>query len=246
MHLTNSDNRRPRFSIIIPAYNEELRIGKTLNNLYHLLDKIEFRDYEILVIVNGSIDKTFEIAKRFKRVKAYNHPEQIGKGGAIRVGISLSSASEAIGFLDADESTSPADYLKLYKALIQYSADCVIASRYTTGAYITKKQALRRIIFSRAYNWLFARLIFGLNLSDTQCGAKVFSKGALEKVKRKFSSNGFEIDLEILWHLNRNHKKIIEIPIKWKHEKFSTFSLKNVPRMFFSTLRMLISGVIYG
>lgn len=246
MHPNRSDNRRPRLSIIIPAYNEELRIGKTLNTLFQYLDNIEFKDYELLVIVNGSIDRTFEIAKQFKRVRAYNHPEQIGKGGAIRVGISLSSASETLGFLDADESTSPADFLKLYKAILCYSADCAIASRYSKGAVIEKKQPLRRIIFSRCYNWLFAHLIFGLNISDTQCGAKVFRKSALDEVKSKFSSNGFEIDLEMLWHLKRNRKKIIEIPIRWKHEEYSTFSLKNIPRMFFATLRMLIRGVVYG
>ena len=246
MHPNRSDNRRPRLSIIIPAYNEELRISKTLNNLFQYMDKREFKDYEILVIVNGSIDRTYEIAKQFKHAKAYNHPEQIGKGGAIRVGVSLSSASEAIGFLDADESTSPAEFLKLYKALFYYSVDCVIASRYSKGAVIAKKQSLTRIIFSRCYNWLFARLMFGLNISDTQCGAKVFRKDALDEVKSKFSSNGFEIDLEMLWYLKRNRKKIIEIPIRWKHEEYSTFSLKKIPKMFISTLRMLICGVVYG
>ena len=246
MHLNISNNRKPRLSIIIPAYNEELRISTTLNNLLLYLDKIAFKGYELLVIVNGSIDRTLEIVKQFKRVKAYNHPEQIGKGGAIRVGLSLSSASEAVGFLDADESTSPADFLKLYKALFHYSADCAIASRYAKGAVITKKQPLRRIFFSRGYNWLFAHLIFGLNISDTQCGAKVFRKSALDEVKSKLSSNGFEIDLEMLWHLKRKRKKIIEIPIRWKHEEYSTFSLKKIPRMFISTLRMLIRGVVYG
>jgi len=246
MNPNRSDNRRPRLSIIIPAYNEELRIGTSLNNLFQCLDKMKFKDYEILVIVNGSIDRTFEIAKQFKCVKAYNHPEKIGKGGAIRVGISLSSASVAIGFLDADESTSPAEFLKLYKALLRYFADCTIASRYVKGAFITKKQPLRRIIFSRCYNWLFAHLLFGLNISDTQCGAKVFRKSALDEVKSKFSSDGFEIDLEMLWHFKKNRKKIIEIPIRWKHEKYSTFSLKTIPGMFFSTLRMLIRGVVYG
>ena len=246
MHPNRSGNRRPRHSIIIPAYNEELRIRKALNTLFQYLDKVAFKGYEILVIVNGSIDRTYEIAKQFKRVKAYNHPKRIGKGGAIRVGISLSSASEVIGFLDADESTSPAEFLKLYKALFHYSADCAIASRYLKRELVTKKQPLRRIIFSRCYNWLFVRLIFGLNISDTQCGAKVFRKSALDEVKSKFSSNGFEIDLEMLWRFKKNQKKIIEIPIRWKHEEYSTFSLKNIPGMFFSTLRMLIRGVVYG
>lgn len=245
MHSNSSDNRKPSLSIIIPAYNEELRIGKTLTNLLQYFDKTDFKDYELLVIVNGSIDRTFEISKQFKRVKAFNHPEQIGKGGAIRVGLSLSSASEALGFLDADESTSPADFLKLYKALFHYSADCTIASRYVKGAIITEKQPLRRIFFSKCYNWLFARLLFGLNISDTQCGAKVFRKSALDEVESKLSSNGFEIDLEMLWYFNKNRKKIIEIPIMWKHDDYSTFSLKNIPSMFFSTLRILIRGVIY-
>ncbi|MEK6817721.1 MAG: glycosyltransferase [Nanoarchaeota archaeon] len=170
---------KEKISIIIPAYNEEKRIGKTLEQnlkFFKELQKKKILDFEIIVVVNGSRDKTIDIVKEFSKKNKelkYLNLKRGAKGYAVIEGFkeALKSDSNLIGFKDADMATSPEAYYDLIKNI--GNADGIIASRYVDGAIINPKPTLERRIASRIYN-LFIRFLFFLPYRDTQCGAKIF------------------------------------------------------------------------
>src|SRR3989338_629340 len=120
-----------KLTLIIPAYNEEKRIEKTLESYSHFfLDKMK-ENFEILIILNGCRDKTREIIEKFSNGKKYikfkEFEKAIGKGGAIIEGFKIAD-SELIGYVDADGATNPETFYKLVKGINGY--DGVIASRW--------------------------------------------------------------------------------------------------------------------
>ncbi|MDD1705441.1 MAG: glycosyltransferase, partial [Methanoregulaceae archaeon] len=171
-----SKRRRVRltadFSIIIPAYNEEVRIGL-------LLSQMPGSGGRYLVICDGD-DSTPAIVREF----AASHPEldlrcqtyasRLGKGGAVKEGF-IRTTTPLVGFMDADASTSITQMVSLFNALD--GADCVIGSRWLPGSIVPERQGMARRLESRGFNILI-RILFGLSLTDTQCGAKVFKKSA--------------------------------------------------------------------
>jgi glycosyltransferase involved in cell wall biosynthesis len=142
---------------------------------------------------------------------------------------------DKVGFVDADESIEPDDVKRMFDALSL--ADVVIASRRLKNSRILVKQPLKRRISSIAFN-IFARVVFGLGFSDTQCGAKVFRKEVVREVFNDLKTKGFEFDVELLWRLKKKGYNIIEFPIIWKHSDGSSFSLSNAPMMLFSLLKV--------
>src|SRR3989344_986048 len=141
-----------KICIIIPAYNEERRIGKTLeyySNYFNNLFKKEKLDYEILVVINNTTDRTEEVVKKLaernKRV-LYLNLKPGGKGFAVIEGFkdALKRENDLIGFVDADMATSPEEYWKLIKNIGNY--DGIIASRYVKGAIIDPKPSKQRLI----------------------------------------------------------------------------------------------------
>ena len=156
----------PNLSIIIPAYNEEERIPKTLNSyLDYLKGKINF---EILVIINGCTDNTLgvvkKIAQKNKEVKYVDIGKVASKGIAVTEGFKLAD-SELIGFVDADLATPPNAFYDLVQNIENY--DAVIASRWMKNSKINKSQPLTRIIAGRSFN-ILVNLLFNLKLKDTQ------------------------------------------------------------------------------
>ena len=172
-----SDAEFPRYTIVIPAYNEESRITQPLIRYAE-----EFTDSEILVVLNGCTDRTAEkvrnVAERYAHVVPLDIAEPLGKGGAIRVGFHLARAN-AIGFVDADGSTPPEELRRLFEHL--HAADAVIGSRWHPDSIVDIAQPIMRRVASRCFN-LIVRILLGLSYSDTQCGAKVFRKDALKQV----------------------------------------------------------------
>ncbi len=219
---------------MIPAYNEENRIRGVLERYRDF-----YSSYEIIVVCNGCADSTPEIAEELaredKRVRVLVFKEKLGKGGAITEGFK-SAKGELIGFLDADESVDPENYLKIVTA-IRGDVDGAIGSRRATGAKILISQPLMRRTASRVFNVL-VRGLFGLNFKDTQCGAKAFRKDAIADVINGVSSIGYEFDVELLWRLQKGGKRIVEVPIVWSHGEGSKFNLKSAPTMLVSMLRI--------
>ncbi|MFC2060350.1 dolichyl-phosphate beta-glucosyltransferase [Chloroflexota bacterium] len=225
-------------SLVVPAYNEESRIEAVALNYAS-----SFPEAEIIVVCNGCVDNTLSIASRLsdghRNIRALNFKEKIGKGGAIIEGFKTAQG-DIIGFVDADESTSPEDVARMLNAMTD-KEDGVIASRKLKDSRILVKQPLLRRLASKAFN-IMVRLMFGLKFRDTQCGAKVFRKEAIKTVLPQLKTGGFEFDIELLWKLKLRGYRIIEFPITWRHSEGSTFSLSHAPRMFCSLMRMRFSS----
>lgn len=222
-----------RISIVIPAHNEQSRIEPTVVAYARY-----FTGHEIIVVCNGCGDSTPAIVERlsteYPGIRLLVHARSLGKGGAIVEGIRHASG-EIVGFVDADESVAPCDFDHLCAELQDF--DAAIASRRVAGARILLKQPIPRRLASRAFN-VFVRLVFGLELTDTQCGAKAFRTSAIGAVVDGILSTGFEFDVELLWRLRRQGYSVTEVPITWRHSPGSTFSLLCGPRMLLSLLRL--------
>lgn len=219
-------------SIIVPAYNEEIRLNGVISSLIK-----EFPDHEIIFVCDGE-DNSEDIVKMASRINPnvmlLSFKERLGKGGALIEGFRASSGNE-IGFVDADESVEPADLKDMFQLLKR--ADCVIASRRLNSSLILRNPPIKRRIASKLFN-IFVRILFGLPFKDTQCGAKVFKRDAIYDILDDLVTFGFEIDVEILWRLNNNNFIIIEHPITWKHSDGSKFKLSHSKNMLFSLLKI--------
>ena len=171
----------------MPAYNEERRIGFTLesySNYFEALRKDKLLDYEVLIVMNNTNDRTEEIVKTFmktnKCIKYLNFKER-GKGFAVIEGFkdALLRKNNLIGFVDADCSTPPEAFYDLIKKINR--SDGAIASRYLKESIINPKPTFKRWLSSRTFNILIRGLLF-IPYRDTQCGGKLFKRNALEKV----------------------------------------------------------------
>ncbi|MCX8178884.1 MAG: glycosyltransferase family 2 protein [Candidatus Aenigmarchaeota archaeon] len=216
-------------SLIIPAYNEEKRIGEVLDILVK-----SFSNYEIIVVDDGSKDKTKEIALS-KGVKVVSYKKNKGKGFAVKKGL-LHAIGDIIGFVDADKSINPLYIKKVFDE--SEHADMSIATRRNKNSRIIIRQPIMRVIFSLIFNLVVVRLIFGLNISDSQCGCKAMKRNVAKYLAKNMKSKGFEFDVEMLWLAKMKNYKIKEVPVVWKHEKNSTFNLLNGPKMFLSLIKI--------
>lgn len=235
-----------KVSIIIPAYNEEKRIGKTLEanlKFFKGLKKRKILDFEIIVVVNGSNDKTLDIVKYFakknKELK-YMDLKRGGKGYAVIEGFkkALKFKNDLIGFKDADMATKPEAFYDLIKKI--KDADGIIASRYLRGAIINPKPTLERIFASRIFNFMI-KILLGLKFRDTQCGAKLFRRGALEKTIPKLTFSQLAFDVDILYTMKKLGFKIKEVPTIWSDEKYSKVNfVSSGPWMALAIIRLRI------
>lgn len=220
-------------SIVIPAYNEENRLPKTLAAIFDFLDK-EKIETEVIVVDDGSRDGTKKLAEDFalirKNLKVISYAENKGKGGAVKTGV-MAAAGEFILFLDADNSTSMGG-IKQVQDLLNQGYDVVIGSRKIKGAKILKQQPFFRRFLGSGFN-LFVKIILGLSdYSDTQCGFKGFHREAARNIFSKAKIIGFAFDTELLCIATNLNYKIKEMPIFWQDEKQSTVRLKSVRNIF--------------
>tara|TARA_Y100000310_G_scaffold339097_2_gene430699 strand:- start:402 stop:1178 length:777 start_codon:yes stop_codon:yes gene_type:complete len=228
-----------KLSIVIPAYNEEKRIVKTLQRYTKYFNKELKNQYEIFIAINGCKDNTEGVVKTFtkkhKEVKYKDVGKVDAKGAALIEGFKIVQG-DYIGFVDADGATPPHAFYDLYKQI--GNNEGVIASRWMKGAIMTPKQPLIRRIASRCFNVL-VRILFLLPYNDTQTGAKLFKKKPLKTILPElgFSQWGFDIDL--LYILRRHGYKIKEIPTEWHDDPNSVLKInKAAPEMFLSIIRL--------
>ena len=242
-----------KISIVIPAYNEEKRIGKTLNaysRYFNSIIKEKDLDYEILVVINNTTDRTKGIVKKIqnknKKIR-YLDLKQGGKGYAIIEGFkdSLRRKNDLIGFVDSDMSTLPEEYARLALDIGEY--DGIIASRYLPGAIVKPKPTTQRMVSSRIYN-LWIRFLFLMPYHDTQCGAKVFKREAVAKVVNKLIITKWAFDVDLLYNLRKYGFKIKETPTRWSDAAYSKINfLKAGPIMALSMLRLrLLNSPLKG
>src|SRR3989338_5463861 len=207
-------------SVIIPAYNEEKRLPKTLANIDGYLSRQSY-DYEILVVDNGSTDKTAEIARvfssQFLGLKLVEGKFGRGKGYAVKMGMIAAQGDYRL-FADADNSTSIDQVEKMWPEF-EKGFDVVIGSRDVKGAVLDPPQPwLRRVVLGDGFK-LYRKIIIGLwGIEDTQCGFKAFTKRAAEDIFPKSRVEHFAFDPEILLIAKKFGYKIKEIPVRWKND----------------------------
>ncbi len=226
--------------LIIPAYNEEKRIIKNLNDYSKT-----FSNWKIIVVVNGSTDNTYRLVKKFSEthnnVKAIEVKEKIRKGGAVKLGfnnaLQTAKNNDLIGFVDADSSTSPQEFQKLVKEIQKEKLDGIIASRYSHGGKISPRQPKSRRIASRILN-LLVRILFNLRHADTQCGAKLFRAKALKKIINKMKEKSWMFDVELLHLLKKSNNKIESVGINWKNDSRSHLNLMKTPKFFYDIIKI--------
>ncbi len=203
----------PLLSIIIPAHNEEIRLPRALRQVFAFLEKQTY-SAEVVIVENGSSDRTFEMAHEFEARHAnliVIHEAQAGKGNAVRRGI-LEAHGEYRFICDADLSM-PINELEKFLPPVLNDFDIAIASREAPGAVRYNEPAYRHW-GGRAIN-LAIRLLILPGLNDTQCGFKCFRAETAEKLFSQQTLTGWSFDIEILYLARRKHLRIKEIPVQW-------------------------------
>lgn len=236
-------------SIVIPAYKEEKRIHKILEAIAEYEKKVDF-EIETVVVVDGSPDKTGEAAHKFdskvKHLVVVDRKENKGKGYTVREGM-LKSHGKYRLFADADNSTPVEQADKLLKYSKEF--DVVVGSRYTHGSELAIPQSFVRKTGSRILN-LFIRATAVPGIYDTQCGFKLFSEQAAERVFSKQTFDRFSFDIEILAIAKRMGYRIKEVGITWYDDPHSTVSpIKDGMRMLkdaWKVRKNIVSGVYKG
>ena len=237
-------------SVIIPAYNEEKRLPKTLEEIDKYLSKQNY-DYEILAVNDGSKDKTVEVAKslllKIRNLKVTGYKVNQGKGYAVRFGM-LEARGDYRIFTDADNSTSIDQVEKMWPEF-EKGYDIVIGSRDVKGAILDPPQPwLRQLILGEGFK-LLRKIIVGLwGIEDTQCGFKCFKGKVIEDVFPKCKINRFAFDPEFLIIAKKLGYKIKEIPVYWRNDPESKVKFKWMVNMGLELLKIrwnLIKG-IYG
>lgn len=230
-------------SLVIPAYNEEKRILRTLEAYTNALHMA----YELIVVPNGCSDNTQALVQKFidkhpeSPIRSVVIPETVGKGGAIRKGFS-EAKGDVIGFVDADLATPVQDVLRLFQTLQNSHAHGVIASRLYPGSVVHGRGIVRGIA-SHAFASL-VRFITDLDFRDTQCGAKLFTRESLTHILAELSANDMTIDVDLLLAARKHKLKIVEIPTEWYDRADSAQLgsplglLKSGIKMFFTLIRL--------
>src|SRR6266496_4700065 len=225
----------PPFTVVIPCFNEEARIGDTLRvTLDYLASNAP--DSELIVVNDGSTDATAAIARekldraRIQTRLLENFPNR-GKGAAVRSG--LLAAREPIGlFFDADLSTPLGETPKLIQPIANGEVDIAFGSRALDRSLIGVHQPWRREQGGRVFN-LLVRVATGLPFWDTQCGFKAFRLDVCRPILEAARVDGFAFDVELLLLAHRAGLRIREIPVRWNHAEGSKVSF------FRDSLRML-------
>jgi dolichyl-phosphate beta-glucosyltransferase len=211
--------------VIVPAYNEAVRIGPTIDALSHHLDAMQISS-TIRVIDNGSSDHTAEVVDaavdqdQRTRVTVEGCARR-GKGNAVRRGM-VTAQSRWVGFCDADLAT-PAEAITPAVRHLQDGWPVVIGSRHIEGARLVQPQSLTRRAGGRGFR-LLARHLGGTDtIADTQCGFKFFEGGVARHLFSEVTSSGFAFDVEVLARAQQRGYAIKELPVEWTDRDGSTF-----------------------
>jgi dolichyl-phosphate beta-glucosyltransferase len=233
-------------SVVIPAYNEEKRLKRTINEIFDYLSKKNF-SFEVIVVNDGSKDKTSdvvrELMKKYQNLTLIENKENKGKGWVVRQGMMKAKGKLRL-FTDADNST-PISEIEKFLIEFEKGADIVIGSREIKGAILDPPQPLFRRFMGEGFK-ILRKIILGLwEIQDTQCGFKCFKSEVVEKIFPKCKINRFAFDPEILILAKRENYKIKEIPVYWRNDlesKVKFNSIFNMAKDLFKIRLNLIFG----
>jgi len=229
----------PRYSIVIPAYNESERICNALDRVLEYIRQQQW-EAEIVVVNDGSRDHTADLVRGYAAqhpaVRLVENPGNRGKGYSVRHGMS-EATGEVLLFSDADLSAPITEAGKLVVALAD-GADVAIGSRWMDPTLQTERQPLYRQAAGRIFN-LLLRVMLGLRYKDTQCGFKAFTRRAAGLIFSRQRIERWGFDPEILFIAGRLGLKVREVPVRWAHDERSKISpLRDGTRMFVEMLKI--------
>lgn len=229
-----------KLSIIVPAYKEEKTVVSTLTGINDILSTLNL-NYEIICVVDGRVDQTFEKASKIKNpyLRVLSYDKNLGKGHAVRFGMERAKG-EIIGFVDAN-GINPRSIPMLLQHFNWYKADIIVGSKRHPVSKVHYPW-LRRVL-SWGYQMLI-RVLFDLEIRDTQVGAKLFRKAVVTKVLPLLLVKDFAFDIELLAVAYRKgFRNIYESPIELESSAdkdtstvFSKGFIRNVIRMIWDTL----------
>jgi dolichyl-phosphate beta-glucosyltransferase len=223
---------QPELSIVVPAYNEETRLGPSLRTY---VDYCRARGIstQILAVDDGSIDSTSRVVEtlmaEYPELQLLRLAQNQGKGFAVRSGV-INARGKRILFADADAATPIAELERLEQAIDQ-GADIAIGSRALHQAGVTVNARFYR----RAVGRVFHRLVETLtvrDIKDTQCGFKLFRGLVAHDLFSRMRMSGFSFDVEVLMMAQHSGYRIAEVPVNWNHQPGSKVNL------FTDSLRM--------
>ncbi|HVL91073.1 MAG TPA: glycosyltransferase [Actinomycetota bacterium] len=221
-------------SVVTPVYNGGEQVGPRLAALLATLDRENIRA-DVILVSDGSTDDTPVLARAvgLDRVRVVHYPENCGKGFALRTGMAMATGRH-VAFIDSDGDLNPADLVRFLRLMPMYGADLVVGS---------KRHPLSEVdypLFRRMMSWAYhvvVRVLFGVNVSDTQTGIKLVRREALAEVLPRMVEKRFAFDLELIVALRRaGHKRILEAPIQLDFQFTSTISKRAVAGIIRDTL----------
>ncbi len=223
-----------KLSIIIPAYNEEDRIVRTLEETLAYLARQPYRA-EIRVVSDGSRDRTGQVVRAMQtpanvRLHFHQYHPNRGKGYAVRYGM-LRGEAAVVMFMDADYSV-PMEEVEAGLALLEKGFDIAIASRALEGSRIDHHQNRARELSARIYT-LVQSLYLGISYPDTQCGFKLFRRSVARRLFRRQRLHSVIFDPEILWLAKRAGCRVGQFPVQWTHMEDSRIQYDNLRKSLF-------------
>ncbi|MFI5386562.1 MAG: dolichyl-phosphate beta-glucosyltransferase [Fimbriimonadales bacterium] len=233
----------PHLSVVVPAFNEEVRLLPTLERLHEYYEA-QVYPYDVTVVSDGSSDQTAAIAEEFAdshpkfRVMAYK-PNR-GKGFAVRTGM-LDAKGDIVLFCDADMATPQEETEHLLEHM-RSGADVAIGSRPLKESKLEKHQPFFREMLGRASNQVIQ--LFGVRgIHDTQCGFKMFTRKACKEIFSRCKLNGFSFDFEALMIARDLGYRIDEVPIRWFHQEGSKVVFwRDYPRALRDLIGLRLKG----
>jgi len=233
----------PSLLLLIPAYNEENRIGPVLDQYAEYFGRHYPGQFSLVVVLNGCRDNTVGVVQQAEKnhpcISHREFPSAIGKGGALIEGLKLAPLADLIGYVDADGATPPNAFHALVKAMENPIISCAIASRWLPGAIVHHFQPENRRFASRLFH-LFVEMFFQMRILDTQCGAKVMRRQAVETIHDRLSIADLAFDVNLLYSLKKDGFAIQEIPTEWADKSGSkvVFNLRTSLNMLLSLVRL--------
>ncbi|MFC1454941.1 dolichyl-phosphate beta-glucosyltransferase [Candidatus Undinarchaeota archaeon] len=230
-------------SLIVPCYNEEERIRPFLEKLSASLKKHK-GEIELILVDDGSTDKTNDILKefRYKNKVLCKHEINKGKGAAVKTGVQASSGRKII-FIDADGSIDPSEIKRMSKALD--TRDIVISSKLHEKSKMPIKQPPNRIFFGKIFN-LLANIMFRIEMYDSLCGFKGFRRDAGRRIFKGIRSKRWVFDVEVLYLAKKLNYSVSILPITWKHVDGSKIKFLTVFNILFELISLRASYLISG
>jgi glycosyltransferase involved in cell wall biosynthesis len=234
----------PSLSIIVPAYNEAARLGKSLGTILEYLGRSYPGGAELIVADDGSTDETARIAQEslaraggtIKTQLIGGHPNR-GKGHAVRAGLLSASAPIAL-FTDADLSTPITETPKLVEPIVQGGANLTFGSRALDRSLIGVHQPWRREQGGKVFN-LIVRLATGLPFWDTQCGFKAFRMSVCRPIIEAATIDRFGFDVELIYIAHLAGLRLREIPVRWDHYGGSKIEVARDSWRMFNEVRLI-------